>query len=403
MSKREKLNCTINSETSELNSIKPESKKFKNSIIIILLIAIFISFSFNIIIPIYLTSSNDYYHEYTFHDWITNSPSLLTLQNYIKEITTNTNQNYIPIKDRIAVFDLDGTLIGEKAPTNILHTFYRDTVLTNYTLYSDPKRQEILKKLNDSIEGKIVDKDFEISLVKDIAKIFEFYTVDDYRNLIKKYLNIEAYNFNNLKFKDMYYKPMIEIIKFLQNNFFKIYIVSSSERFFVRELIKNFINIPPEQIIATDFILIGKEENITKFDYENLYHYDYLNSHTDYLIKSDMVGEFSMKFTKVRQIAKQLGRKPILSFGNSEEDASMHNYVIDGNKYKSLAFMIVADDIEREYGIDNFNEDGSINKTNSDNMKNMWRDKSGKYGYQIISMRDDFKTIYGDNVKITKK
>ena len=61
--------------------------------------------------------------------------------------------------------------------------------------------------------------------------------------------------------------------------------------------------------------------------------------------------------------------------------------------------MVVADDIQREYGVDSFDEKGNINTTKSDEIKKMW--KSDKYGYNIISMRDDFKTIYGDNVILT--
>ena len=116
-----------------------------------------------------------------------------------------------------------------------------------------------------------------------------------------------------------------------------------------------------------------------------------------------MVTEYAVKFTKVRLVSKQIGRKPILSFGNSSGDAPMHNYVIDGNKYKSMAFMVVADDVKREYGIDTINPDGTGDTTNSDKKKKDWKDRSKNYGYEIISMRDDFKTIYGDNVKLDIK
>ena len=60
--------------------------------------------------------------------------------------------------------------------------------------------------------------------------------------------------------------------------------------------------------------------------------------------------------------------------------------------------MVVADDIKREYGVDKIDENGKIDKSKSDKIKKKW--KSEKYGYNIISMRDDFKTIYGDDVKL---
>ena len=373
------------------------------AIIIILSSILFISIFFNIFIPLWLTRSDDHYHNYKFKYWTKNSKVLETIKNYVQEITTKKNKNYIPKEDRIAVFDMDGTILGEKAPTYVVWTFYRDTVKENSTLNNDPVQKEIVKKVEDYIKGLSTDEDLEIQEIKGEAKIFENWTVKNYMEFIRKYLERNAYGFKNIKFKDMYYKPMVEIINFLQKNFFKVYIVSGSERFFVREVVSHFLDdMPFERIIGTDFHLVGKEENISKFDYDNLYHYDYTNSHTDYLIKSDKVAEYNVKFTKVRLIAKEIGRKPVLSFGNSSGDAPMHNYVLDGNKYKSMAFMVVADDMKREYGIDIIKDDGSIDTTNSDNKKASWKDKSGKYGYEIISMRDDFKTIYGDDVTLDK-
>ena len=373
--------------------------------IIVLSSLLFVSLFFNIFIPIWLTTKhNDHYYHYDFNYWNKNSNILQKLKDYVKEITTKKNKNYVPKKDRIAVFDMDGTLIGEKAPTYVVWTMYRDTINENETLKNDPVSREIVRQVEEYIKGGTSDESLEIDEIKDEARIFQYWTVENYMSYIRNYLNRDAYGFKNLKFKDMYFKPMIEVINFLQKNSFKVFIVSGSERFFVREIISHFLDdFPMEQVIGTDFYLVGKEEDITEFDYDNLYHYDYLNSHTDYLIKSNMVTEYAVKFTKVRLVSKQIGRKPILSFGNSSGDAPMHNYVIDGNKYKSMAFMVVADDVKREYGIDTINPDGTVDTTNSDNKKKDWKDRSKNYGYEIISMRDDFKTIYGDNVKLDRK
>ena len=97
-------------------------------------------------------------------------------------------------------------------------------------------------------------------------------------------------------------------------------------------------------------------------------------------------------------IAREIGKIPVLSFGNSSSDIPVQNYVLSGKRYKREVYMVVADDIKREYGVDSFDDKGNIDTRKSDEIKKMW--KSEKYGYKIISMRDDFKTIYGDNVKL---
>ena len=60
--------------------------------------------------------------------------------------------------------------------------------------------------------------------------------------------------------------------------------------------------------------------------------------------------EKNEKMNKVSHIAEEIGRQPVLSFGNSSGDQSMHMYTITGNPYKSAAFMLIADDDERDYG-----------------------------------------------------
>ena len=87
---------------------------------------------------------------------------------------------------------------------------------------------------------------------------------------------------------------------------------------------------------------------------------------------------------KVSAIAKEIGKQPILAFGNSGGDASMLNYTVSGNKHKSMAFFLLCDDTERELG----------------DMKKAEKCKklADENGWVSVSMRDDFKTIYGENV-----
>ena len=87
---------------------------------------------------------------------------------------------------------------------------------------------------------------------------------------------------------------------------------------------------------------------------------------------------------KISTIQTEIGKKPVLSFGNSSGDKSMSNYVVYNNPYKSLAFMLLCDDETRENG----------NKTRADDMARMCTE----YNWQPISMESDWKTIYGDDV-----
>ena len=79
--------------------------------------------------------------------------------------------------------------------------------------------------------------------------------------------------------------------------------------------------------------------------------------------------------------------QPVLSFGNSSGDVSMHNYTLSANPFRSAAFMLIADDDTRDYG----------NPEKAEALREKW--EAG--GYNVISMKNDWRTIYGDQVRKT--
>ena len=196
----------------------------------------------------------------------------------------------------------------------------------------------------------------------------------------------------------MFYLPMIELMEYLQLNNFIVYVISATDRFLIREYLKYHCKIPEQNVIATDAELMPKseEENFNKTG--KIDEYLWFNK-DDYLIRNGNLIKKNVQLSKVRMVAREIGKKPVLSFGNSNSDVALQNYVLNGNKYKSEAYMVVADDIKREYGVDKFDSKGNLDTTKSDEIKQKW--KSEEYGYKIISMRDDFKTIYGENVTLT--
>jgi hypothetical protein len=91
------------------------------------------------------------------------------------------------------------------------------------------------------------------------------------------------------------------------------------------------------------------------------------------------------KTCKVDAIVREIGQQPVLAFGNSSGDASMLTYVLSENANPSAAFMVLADDDEREYG----------DPEEAKEERATWEEA----GYTVISMRDDFGTIYGNGVE----
>ena len=366
----------------------------------ILLSSIFqIIFSISLIFLFFnIFSSSKKNIKYNFKYWNLNSPSLKHIINYVQDVSSKNSKNFIPKKDRIALFDFDGTIYGEKAPLYIEYYMYYDFLKNNPKFLQNEPHKSIYKRLEQSCKAKkLIDFELEYDAIEAEAKIYKGFSIEEHKNFVRKFAEKNVKCFTNLKFKNLFYLPMIELVEFLQRNDFIIYVVSASDRFLVREYLKYHFNIPEQNVIATDVELMPKSElkNFEKTGKIN----EYLNfEKNDILIRNGNLIKKNVQLSKVRMVAREIGKIPVLSFGNSNSDIPLQNYVLSGKKYKREVYMVVADDIKREYGLDKFDENGNIDTTKSDEIKKKW--KSEKYGYNVISMRDDFKTIYGENVKL---
>lgn len=112
---------------------------------------------------------------------------------------------------------------------------------------------------------------------------------------------------------------------------------------------------------------------------------EYTMGKEEYLVRTDSLILKNLKTIKVLQISQEIGKVPVLSFGNSSGDCAMHNYCLSNKQHRTAAFMLVADDAERDHA--------DLNEAESRRTK--WL----QAGYHIISMKKDFKTIYGYDVQ----
>ena len=140
----------------------------------------------------------------------------------------------------------------------------------------------------------------------------------------------------------------------------------------------DLLKIKPNNVIGSDPKIIASKQGDKDGG-------DYVYGKNDYLVRGQLI-EKNLKMNKVSVIAQEIGKQPVLAFGNSSGDTSMLNYAVYGNKYKSAAFFVLCDDVERELG--NISKADKCRKLAEEN------------GWTSISMRNDWKTIYGDNVEL---
>ena len=309
--------------------------------------------------------------------WTANSKPAKKLKSYIKKVTNVKNKDsFIPKKDRIAVFDMDGTLTCET-----YYTYYDTMMFIEYCLNDHPERvSEALKKEAAEIKPGYTAGE---ALARDFAKAYAGMTVDELYDYALSFGKKYTKSFNNMRYRDGFYLPMVELVKYLYDNGFTIYVVSGTERTTTRAIIANSPikdYVTPNHVIGTEFEvkLKGNEKTSSNMDYK------YADG--DELVITGGFVQKNLNANKSIYIEREIGQRPVLAFGNSGSDTSMMNYVLDSrNPYPARAFMIMADDTKREWGSADLTE-----KTK----------EYAEMGYVTISMKDDFKQIY--KKKITK-
>jgi hypothetical protein len=178
---------------------------------------------------------------------------------------------------------------------------------------------------------------------------------------------------------EAFYLPMLEVVDYLLENDFIVYICSGTNRFTVRGLIDGVIDIPARQVIGTDFTIVATGQGD-----EMDMHYTFTAD--DELLMGDTLITKNVKMSKVAQMEQELGQKPVLVFGNSSGDVPMAVYAVEDNPYKTAAFFLLCDDVERERG--NLDKAASMKKT------------CDEKGWTTISMANDWTTIFGADVAV---
>ena len=307
--------------------------------------------------------------------WTEGSEPAQALKDYVAKVTDPSDkENFIPEKDRIAVFDMDGTLVCET-----YYTYYDTMMFIEYCLRDHPERvSDELKEIAAAIKpGYVADE----TLARNFAKAYAGMTVEEFRDYVVEFGQKYTASFNNMRYIDNAYLPMVELVKYLYENKFTIYVISGTERTTTRAIIANspFRDyVTPNHVIGTVFEIKQKgyetESSNMNFKYEN----------GDDLVLTGGFIQKNLNGNKSIYVEREIGQRPVLAFGNSGSDTSMMNYTIDSrNPYPAQAYMIVADDDVREWGTQN------------------WDEKSADYeakGYIPISMKNDFAQIYPEDI-----
>ncbi len=294
---------------------------------------------------------------------------------FVNKVIDQSGSYYVPPKDRIAVFDNDGTLWAERP-----QYFQQDFMESQPEPVSKVKFNKILKNTQKEIDtnGDRNISDEIKSFLSDIA-VFEGITTDSYIQQahdfvygVGVYDNIKHPEYD-AEYIQLTYKPVIGLVNYLKANGFKVYICSGGGVDFVRSFAEDAYGIPPEKVI-------GSAAKTKYVETEGL---------GGNLVRQAMLAQYNDQQGKPVGIERHIGKRPIIAVGNSGGDLEMFKYTNVGED-TSLIVLINHDDCDREYKYNDI--PGGANGENES------LDEAEQHeNWIVVSMKDDFQTIFESN------
>jgi phosphoserine phosphatase len=288
------------------------------------------------------------------------------ITDFVARVTTPGAPDFVPIDQRIATFDNDGTLWTEQ-PFYFQVAFALDRIKALAPRHPEWRTTQPFKGV---LEGNIVALAAfgEKGLLEVMAATHAGMTTEEFSKIVLDWIASARHPRFNRPYTDLVYQPMIELLAYMRAHGFKTFIVSGGGIEFMRPWTEKVYGIPPEQVVGSS--------GVTKFQLES--------DGKPVLLKEAKVEFIDDGPGKAVGINRFIGRRPIFAFGNSDGDQQMLEWTAAGTGARFMA-LVHHTDAEREYAYDRQSHIGRLDKA--------W-DEAVRRGWLVVDMKQDWKVIY---------
>ena len=284
---------------------------------------------------------------------------------FVRRVTTEGSPDFVPVPERIATFDNDGTLWCEQ-PLPVQLYFVLDRVRALAPQHPEWKTNEpFASLLKGDLKAALAGG--ERALLELAMATHTGMTTVEFEQIVKDWIAAAKHPKTGRLFTEMIYQPMFELLEYLRANGFKTYIVSGGGIEFMRAWAERVYGIPPEQIVGS----CGGLQFVMKDDKPVL----------EKLPTVDFVDDGPGKPVGIQRF---IGRRPVAAFGNSDGDLQMLEWTTSGDGLR-LGMIVHHTDAEREWAYDRNSPIGKLDKA---------MDEASSRGWTLIDMKKDWKRIY---------
>ncbi len=288
---------------------------------------------------------------------------------FVTKVTTEGGADFVPLPERIAVFDNDGTLWCEQ-PMYVQFAFVLDRVKELAAQHPEWKTTEPFKSI---LEGhpELAFAGGAKAMNELMTATHAGMTIDEFEKIAADWLAKARHPRFHRPYTELVYQPMLEVLAYLRAHGFKTFIVSGGGTEFMRPWTERVYGIPQEQVIGSWIA--------TRYE---------LRDGKPIIMRLPELGFLDDKAGKPVGIAHAIGRKPIFAFGNSDGDYEMLVWTTSsepGPPGRRLGLFVHHTDAEREYAYDRKSHVGQLARG---------LDEAAARGWVVVDMAKDWKTIF---------
>ena len=284
---------------------------------------------------------------------------------FVEKVTKPGSPDFVPVPERIATFDNDGTLWVEQPMYSQL-LFALDRVKALAPQHPEWKSKEpFASLLKGDVKGALAGG--EHAIVEIVMATHAGMSTAQFEQIVKDWIATAKHPRFQRPCTECVYQPMLEVLAYLRANGFKTFIVSGGGIEFMRPWTEKVYGIPPEQVVGSSIR--------TEFE---------IRDGKPLLIRLPEIDFIDDKAGKPVGIHKFIGRRPIAAFGNSDGDLQMLQWTAGGDGER-FCLLVHHTDAEREWAYDRASPIGRLDKALSE---------AKKHGWTVVSMKDDWKRVF---------
>jgi phosphoglycolate phosphatase-like HAD superfamily hydrolase len=293
------------------------------------------------------------------------------ITDFVSRVTVQGSADFVPVEQRIATFDNDGTLWCEQ-PVYFQVAFAFDRIKAMAPRHPEWKSAQPFKAILEQDEQALADAG-DKGLLRIMAVTHSGMTTDEFKKAVLDWTASARHPRFHRPYTELVYQPMLELLGYLRANGFKIFVVSGGGVEFMRPWMEAVYGIPPEQIVGSSGVVTFQMD---------------ANGQPS-LLKTAKIEFVDDGPGKPVGINRFIGRRPIFAFGNSDGDLQMLQWSAAGEG-AHFAGIVHHTDAEREYAYDRQSKIGKLDKA---------LDEATAKGWTLVDMKRDWKTIFPSHVR----